>query len=70
MDYCFIRDAPESTTVVVGNDRETKLILARVVPFKGGDTEWVSKQVCRDLQKFGISDVVFKADWELALVVL
>ena len=38
--------------VLVGKDRETKLILAHVVPFKGGDTEWVSEQVCRDLRKY------------------
>ena len=40
-----------------------------VVPLKGGDTEWVSEQVCRNLRKFGISgDVVFKTDQEPALV--
>ena len=50
-------------------DQETKLILAHVVPFKGGDTEWVSEQVCRDLRNFGISgDLVFKTDQEPALV--
>ena len=33
--------------VLVEKDRETKLILAHVVPFNRGDTEWVSEQVCR-----------------------
>ena len=71
LDYCFIREAAgkDYSVVLVGKDRETKLILAHVVPFKGGDTEWVSEQVCRDLQKFGIrGDVVFKTDQEPALV--
>ena len=71
LDYCFIREAAgkDYSVVLVGKDRETKLILAHVVPFKGGDMEWVSEQVCRDLQKFGIrGDVVFKTDQEPALV--
>ena len=71
LDYCFSREVAgqDYSVVLVGKDRETKLILAHVVPFKGGDTEWVSEQVCRDLRKFGISgDVVFKTDQEPALV--
>ena len=71
LDYCFIREAAgkDYSVVLVGKDRETKLILAHVVPFKGYDMEWVSEQVCRDLQKFGIrGDVVFKTDQEPALV--
>ena len=71
LDYCSIREVAgeDHSVVLVGKDRETKLILAHVVPFKGGDTEWVSEQVCRDLLKFGISgDVVFKTDQEPALV--
>ena len=70
MDYCFIREVAgeDYSVVLVGKDRETQLILAHV-PFKGGDTEWVSELVCRDLRKFGISgDVVFKTDQEPALV--
>ena len=61
LDYCFIREVAgeDYSVVLVGKDRETKLILAQVVPFKGDDTEWVSEQVCHDLRKFGISgDVV------------
>ncbi len=71
MDYCFIRDEPgdEYSVVLVGKDRSTKLILAHVVPNKGGDVEWVCEQVCRDIKKFGIrGDVVFRSDQEPALV--
>ena len=73
LDYCFIREGPgeDYSVVLVGKDRETKLILAHVVPCKGGDTEWVSEQVCRDLRKFGIrGGVVFKTDQEAALMEL
>ncbi len=71
LDYCFIREAEgeEHSVVLVGKDRETKLIMSHVVPCKGGDIEWVSEQVCRDLKKSGIrGDVMFKTDQEPALV--
>ena len=45
----------DSSVALVEKDRETHLILAHVVLFKVGDTEWVREQVCRDLQEFGIS---------------
>ena len=40
LDYCFIREVAgeDYSVVLVEKDRETKLILAHVVPFKGGDT--------------------------------
>ena len=70
LDYCFIREAAgeDYSVVLVGKDRETKLVLAHGLPCKEGDTEWVSEQVCRDLRKFGIrGNVVFKTDQEPAL---
>ena len=38
VDYCFIREeaGDDYSVVLVGKDRGTKLILAHVVPFKGG----------------------------------
>ena len=72
LDCCFIREAAGKDFSVVPEvkDRETKLILAHIVPFKGGDTEWVSEQVCRDLHKLIRSDVVYKSNQEPALVQL
>ena len=37
LDYCFIREAAgeDYSVVLVGKDRETKLIMAHVVPCKG-----------------------------------
>ena len=69
MNYCFIREAAgeDCSVVLVVKDRRTKLILAQVVLLKGGDTEWVSEQVCREFS--GIrGNVVFKTDQEPALV--
>jgi hypothetical protein len=71
MDYCFLREkaGEDYTVVLVGKDRETKLIMAHVVPCKGAEIDWVAEQVCRDLKKFGIKgDVNFKTDQEPALV--
>lgn len=49
-NYRFsLRDSPvgEYSVVHVGQDSVTKLVLAHVVPFKGG---WVCEQVIRDLR--------------------
>ena len=71
MDYCFIRETAgeDYSVVLVGKERETKLIMAHVVPCKGAEIDWVAEQVCRDLKKFGIrGDMNFKIDQEPALV--
>jgi hypothetical protein len=59
----------EYSVVLVGKDREAKLILAHVVPCKGAEIDWVAEQVCRHLKKFGLrGDVNVKTDQEPALV--
>ena len=70
MDYCFLRNrkGEDYQPVLVGKDRESKLFFAHVVPCKGGDTEWVVKQICRDLKRLGIhGDVKLIGDQEPAI---
>ena len=42
-DYCFLRDHPggESVPVIVGREKKTKMMIAHVVPFKGGGVDWL-----------------------------
>ena len=55
VDYCFLRNAVggDYVPVVVMEDYDTRLLAAHVVPAKGADLEWVSKQLVRDLERLG-----------------
>ena len=55
-DYCFLRDHPggESVPVLVGREKKTKMMIAHVVPFKGGGVDWLVGQLIRDLRKIGV----------------
>ena len=56
---------------LVGKERQTKMMLSHMVPYKGAGIEWVIALLGRDLRKFGIADnptVVLKSDQEPALV--
>ena len=69
-DYCFPRNEAggEYQVVLVGKDRETKMFLAHVVPFKGAEVEWITQQISRDLRRFGIhGNVVLRSDQEPAI---
>ena len=47
------------------------MLFARFVPFKGADTEWVTKRTIRDLGLFGHrGKVILRSDQEPALVKL
>ena len=66
-DYCFLRDHPggESVPVLVGREKKTKMMIAHVVPFKGGGVDWLVGQLIRDLRKMGVhGKVVLKSDQE------
>ena len=70
-DYCFLRDKPggESIPVLVGRERKTRMLLAHVVPFKGGGVDWLVGQLMRDLRKFGVhGKVILKSDQENAVL--
>ena len=49
LDYCFLRDeaGEEYSVVLVGKDRETKLMLAHVVPMKGGTSSGSANRCAR-----------------------
>ena len=51
-DYCFLRDQPggESVLVLVGWEKGTKVMLAQVVPFWGGEVDLSVGQLLRDLR--------------------
>ena len=64
-DHCCLRDHPggECVPVLVGREKNTKMMTAHVVPFKGGGVDWVVAQLIRDLRKMGVhGKVVLKSD--------
>jgi hypothetical protein len=70
-DYCFMRNAPGEnySPVLVSKDKQTKLLMAHVVPFKGAEAEWVIAQSLRDLDRLGHhGKLVLRCDAEPALV--
>ena len=70
MDYCFLRnrEGAEAVPTLVLKDKDTGALAAHAVPYKGGDSEWVVDQVCRDIQKWGIKgEVILRHDQENAL---
>ena len=68
-DYCFPRDETDWNVVLVGRDRETRMTVAHVVPYKGAGVEWLGEQLVRDLVRFGAhGKVTLKSDQEPAIV--
>ena len=69
-DYCFPRDhaGAEFAVILVMRDRESKMLVAHVVPHKGAEQEWVTEQCVRDLRLLGHhGDLVLKSDQEAAI---
>ena len=70
MDYCFLRnrEGQETVATLVLKDKANGAFAAHIAPYKGGDSDWVVDQVCRDILKWGIvGDVVLRHDQERAL---
>ena len=70
-DYCFLRDHPGggSVPVMVGREKRSKMMLAHVVPFKGGGVDWLVGQLLRDLRKMGVhGEVILRSDQENAIL--
>ena len=66
-----MRDHPggESVPVMVVREKRTKMMIAHVVPFKGGGVDWLVGQLLRDLGKMGAhGKVILKSDQENALL--
>ena len=69
-DYCFLRNQQGGTyaSVLVGKDRDSKLLSAHVVPSKGSEHHWVVLQTARDILKCGHhGSVTLRCDQEPAL---
>ena len=57
--------------ILVGKERQTKMMLSHMVRYKGTGTEWITVLLWRNLRNFGIADsstIVLKSDQEPALV--
>ena len=53
--------------VMVGREKRSKMMLACVVPFKGGGLDWLVRQLLRDLRKMSVhGKVILKSDQENA----
>ena len=49
----------ESVTVLVGREKRTMMMIAHVVPFKGGGVDWLVGQLLRDLRKWVLTERSF-----------
>ena len=70
-DNCFLRDhlREESVPLMVGREKKSKMMLARVVPFKGGGVDWLVGQLIRDLRRMVVhGKVILKSDQENAIL--
>ena len=55
--------------MMVGREKRTKMIIAHMVPFKGGGVDWLVGQLLRDLRKMGAhGKVILKSDQENAIL--
>ena len=55
--------------LMVGREKRSKMMLARVVPFKGGGVDWLVGQLIRDLRKMVVhGKVILKSDQENAIL--
>ena len=69
-DYAFLRneEGGNKATVLVGRCRQSKFLVAHVVPAKGESEEWVVEEVIQDLKNMGINgQVLLRGDQERSL---
>lgn len=69
-DYAFLRneEGGEKATVLVGPCRQSKFLIAHVVPSKGESEDWVVAEVVKDRKKMGHNgQVLLRGDQERAL---
>ena len=54
-DYAFLRneEGGEKATVLVGRCRQSKFLVAHVVPSKGASEEWIADEIVKDLKNMG-----------------
>ena len=66
LDYCFLGTATDARpkTVLVAKDRESRMVMASLVPSKGACNEFAAKRVRAFLSEFGYQnmDMTIKTD--------
>ena len=67
LDYELIED---KITVLIVKDRDSSACLAYECTTKGPDDEWVVRQLVKDLESWGRTDIVLKTDGEPAMLAL
>ena len=73
LDYAFLRNKPKDpcAVVLVGKDRDSGALMAHIVPMKGAETEWVVKQVIKDIRQLGHHGrLLLRSDQEPAIEAL
>ena len=71
LDYCFMStEGKPLATILVAKEKLTKMMLATVVPLKGGSVEFPTKRILAFLKEIGLesADVVLKSDQESAIL--
>ena len=69
MDYQDLNEtsgAPQK--VLLGKDEDNGMVFGHYVKCKGIKDEWILKQIVRDIQEFGRSDIILKTDGEPSIV--
>ena len=70
LDYCFMStEGKPLATILVAKEKSTKMVMATMVPMKGGSIEFPARRVLTFLREIGLesSDIVLKSDQENAI---
>ena len=71
LDYCFLGGAEDdkTNTVLIAKDRDSKMVMASVVPVKGSSHQFLARRVRAFLNELGYEnlDVTIKTDQEPAI---
>ena len=71
LDYQDLNEESKiAQKIIVGKDETTGMLLAHFIKCKGTGDEWLMRQLVRDIEEFGRSDVILKTDGEPAIVAL
>ena len=69
MDYQDLNETSGvSQKVLIGKDEDNGMVFGHYIKCKGLKDEWLLKQIVRDIQELGRSDIILKTDGEPAIV--
>ena len=72
VDYCFMGKAEDHRPkcIVVAKDRETRMVMASVVPLKGASHEFPARRIRAFVNELGCEhvDIIIKSDQEPAII--